>query len=135
MFSDPKNNRKTLYTKIKRLKKGVFPLEFENSAYIFVGTLKRIIMTLPIKIIEIISLIATVFALFISIIWREKKFLLPIQFYIIICIIVEIVDLAFAFFVTNYSHPLLSAIQNIQTILEISLIYYFIYKRLQRKGF
>jgi hypothetical protein len=92
-------------------------------------------MDLAINLIEIISFLNTILALVISIIYRDKKYLFPIQLYLASCIIVETVDLSYAFFAKNQSRTLLSAIQNIQTILEIFLIYCFLYNRLHRKVF
>ncbi len=97
--------------------------------------IKTISMTLAVKVVATTSLIFTFAALFISIVRRDKKYLLPIQLYIIICVIVATIDLVFTIFVNDYSHHLLSAIQNVETILELILIHYFFYTRLQRKGF
>jgi hypothetical protein len=92
-------------------------------------------MTPTIKFIETTSLIFTLAALFISIIYRNRRHILPIQLYIISCVITIIIDLTWSIFAKNYSQHLLCAIQNIQTVFEIILIYYFFYARLQRKAF
>jgi hypothetical protein len=92
-------------------------------------------MPLSIKLVEITSLIFTCIALFISIVRRENKCLFPIQLYIITCIIVPIVDLFYSLFTNNQSLSFLFAIYNIETLLEISLIYYFLHSRLKRQGF
>jgi len=92
-------------------------------------------MALAINLVEILSLVATFAALSISIVYRDKKNLLPIQFYIVICIIVTLIDLSYSFFINRQLLPLLFAIQNVQTLLEISLIYYFLYTKLKGKRF
>jgi hypothetical protein len=92
-------------------------------------------MPLSVKLVEITSLILTCIALFISIVRRENKYLFPIQLYIIICIIVPIVDLSYSLFANILSLSSLFALHNIQTLLEISLIYYFLHSRLRSQSF
>jgi amino acid transporter len=92
-------------------------------------------MDLAYILVEFVCTIFILIAFIVSTAHRDKTNLIPIQIYILSCLILNIVDLAYLIFGEHHDHPILHAIQNIQTILEIILILYFFFVRLKRKGF
>jgi hypothetical protein len=92
-------------------------------------------MDIVINLLEIISIIIIILALHISIINRKKKYLKFIQLYIATCLAIALVDFSYSNLLKNQIRTTLYAILNITSILEISLIFSFLYYRLQRKNF
>lgn len=83
-----------------------------------------------------ISLIAIIIAFIISIIQPGRKNLFPIQLYIIVSIVANLIINIFDGLPSNSSYKKIAqATFNIYSILEISLIYYFLFFRIRGKGF
>jgi hypothetical protein len=93
-------------------------------------------MDLAINIADWLAIISILIAFIISLTYRNNKALLPIQLYIIVSLVVNIF-LEITEILPNYdpSGRIASAVSNIYSLIEISLLFYFIHGNLRRKGF
>src|SRR4051812_34591 len=83
-----------------------------------------------------LSLLAIVIAFIISIRFKDRKSLLPIKLYIFVSIVANLIFNVFDTFLSNSSFRNLEQITfNIYSLLEISLIYYFLLIRVKGKAF
>jgi hypothetical protein len=93
-------------------------------------------MEIAIKISDWLSIIAIFIAFIIGILHRDNKALHPIQFYIIVSLIVnlflEIIEIIPKF---DPIGKIASAVSNIYTLIEISTLYYFIIGIIKGKTF
>ena len=93
-------------------------------------------MNLAINITDWIFLLSMIAALFISLFHREKKELFPIQLYIIILLLFNSVLKTIEILPKNNSSlKFENALINIFSIFEISIFYYFLFKRISGKVF
>lgn len=83
------------------------------------------------------TLIISIFASFvISLIHRKNRDLFPIQLYIIVSLIVNgVLNIIELFSLNNKNEEYGSVIINIYSILEISILYYYLYNRIKRLNF
>lgn len=89
-------------------------------------------MDFTIALTDWLSLLAVIFAFIISIIHRDRKNLFPIQLYIIASLIINLLLKIFDYFPENQSFVNLKfAATNIYSLLEIAILYYFIYSNLR----
>jgi hypothetical protein len=93
-------------------------------------------MDLAINIADWLAIISIIIAFIISLKHRDNRALLPIQFYIIISLVVNIF-LEITEILPNYDPlgTIASAVANIYSVIEISLLFYFIHNNLRRKEF
>jgi hypothetical protein len=93
-------------------------------------------MELAITITDWILFLSIIASFAISLKHREKKDLLPIQLYIIVSLIVnailKFIEISSTF---KQNEKVESALINIYSILEITILYYFFLKRIRRIGF
>jgi hypothetical protein len=83
------------------------------------------------QITDWFSLITIVISLIISVIHRDKKELFPIQIYIVVSLLFNFVAKIFDYYPKNSAHNHLGEVTlNIYSILEIGLLYYFLFVRL-----
>jgi hypothetical protein len=92
-------------------------------------------MDLAYNLMEWLSLIVVLVVLIISLIYRKKKHLFPIQLYIIASFIFTLFERIIIFFRKNGPNEIGGALLNIFSLLELSLLYYFLYLRIKGKGF
>jgi len=93
-------------------------------------------MNLALNICEWFAILAIMVAFVFSLIKREKKNLLPIQSYIIISLLVNIL-LKFLELLPQFNpdHRVSGVTINIYSLIEISLLYVFLFKRIAGKRF
>jgi uncharacterized membrane protein HdeD (DUF308 family) len=91
-----------------------------------------------------IAITITYWILFLSIIasfvvslnYREKKDLIPIQLYIIVSFVVNgILNIIEIFSIRKQNGEFESALVNIYSLLEISIFYYYLFKKIKRQNF
>jgi len=93
-------------------------------------------MDLAINIADWLAIISITIAFIISLTHRNKKVLLPLQLYISISLLVNLF-LEITEFLPNYdsSRRISSAVYNLYSLVEISILLYFIHSNLKRKEF
>jgi hypothetical protein len=93
-------------------------------------------MDLAVNIADWLAIISIIIAFIISLMHRNKKVLLPLQLYISISLLVNLF-LEITEFLPNYdpSGRIASSVSNIYSLIEISLLFYFIHRNLKRKKF
>jgi hypothetical protein len=88
------------------------------------------------QITDWFSLISIIVAFVISVIHRDKKDLLPIQIYIIISFIFNFIAKIFDLYPNNSAYNHMGEVSlNIYSILEIGLLYYFLFVRIKSDKF
>jgi hypothetical protein len=88
------------------------------------------------QIINWLSLVAIIIAFAISILRQNRKKLFPIKLYIIVSIVANTILNIFDTLPFKISYKNIEQVSfNIYSLLEISLIYYFLYIRIKGKGF
>lgn len=83
-----------------------------------------------------ILFLSIIASLIVSLIHREKRELNPIQLYIIVSLLVNgALNFIDIFFIDRKNGDFESALVNIYSILEISILYYFLFKRIKKPNF
>jgi hypothetical protein len=82
------------------------------------------------KIFEWVAQITFLFALLLSLTYRKRKELFPIQLYIILFLTISLLNVILSAFNTYQYKNIESASMNIFSLIEISLIYYFLLDRI-----
>src|ERR1700712_3352372 len=92
-------------------------------------------MDLAADIADWLSLLAIIITFIISVNHREKRVLFPIQVYIVLSLIINIILKATFIFPIKDIRALLFFSMNVYSLLEITLLYYFLYYKIKNKGF
>jgi hypothetical protein len=93
-------------------------------------------MDFAINLSEWLNIIIILVTFIISIIRREKKDLFPIQLYIIASLVNNVILKIYDFVPNNYPYfKITSVATNIYSLIEISLLYFFLYKIIRSKRF
>jgi hypothetical protein len=83
-----------------------------------------------------ILFLSIIASLIVSLIHRDKRDLIPIQLYIIVSLLVNgILNFNDVFFLYRKNRDFDTALVNIYSILEISILYYFLFKRIKKPNF
>jgi len=88
------------------------------------------------QITDWFSLLVIIAALIISFIYRKKRELLSIRIYIIVSFVFNLIAKIFDYYSKNPAHQHISEVAlNIFSLLEISILYFFLYKRIKGRKF
>src|SRR5450432_1040344 len=88
------------------------------------------------QIVNWLSLVTIIIAFVISVLYQSRKNLLPIQLYIIVSIVANLILNIFDLLPIKSSYKNIEQVSfNIYSLLEISLIYYFLFIRIKGKWF
>src|SRR5450432_4921183 len=88
------------------------------------------------QIVNWLSLVTIIIAFVISVLYQSRKNLLPIQLYIIVSIVANLILNIFDLLPIKSSYKNIEQVSfNIYSLLEISLIYYFLFISIKGKGF
>jgi len=82
------------------------------------------------KIADLLSFLTTIVALIIILTRKKRKDLIQIKLYIILVFIVNVIDIILFLYKNEFSNKIESAIVNIDSILEMSLLYSLLYNRI-----
>src|ERR1017187_5911356 len=93
-------------------------------------------MDIAITITYWILFLSIIASFVVSLVHREKKDLIPIQLYIIVSLLVNgILNIFEVFSIYRNNGEFESVIVNIYSILEIIILYYYLYKRIKKPKF
>jgi hypothetical protein len=93
-------------------------------------------MDLAIKIADWIFFLSIIASFVVSLVYREKKDLRPIQLYIVLSIVINASLKLMELLPISYQNKNTeTALINIFSILEISVLYYYFFRRISRKAF
>jgi hypothetical protein len=88
------------------------------------------------QIVNWLSLVTIIITFVISLLYQDRKNLLPIQLYIIVSLVVNLTLNIFDILPLKSTYKNIEQVSfNIYSLLEISLIYYFLFIRIKGKGF